>query len=118
MRGIALAARDLGGAVVTETRLHQLFVLNVVLQLFDGTATWQGMTLWGEGNPMIEVMMASVGVGLALLLFKAKACVLLVLLRRCWRHREAYHALLVLAGFYTCFSFVPWMMRFVSLLDI
>jgi len=103
--------------VVTEARLHQLFVLNVALQLFDGVATWQGMTLWGEGNPMIEVMMASLGVGLALVLFKAKACALLVVLRRCWRYREAYDALLVLAGLYTCFSFVPWMVRFVSLLE-
>jgi hypothetical protein len=102
---------------VSEKRLHQLFVLNVALQLFDGMATWQGLTLWGEGNPMMEVVMGSLGVGLALLLFKAKACALLVILRRCWRYREAYDALLVLAGCYTVFSFVPWMVRFVSLLD-
>jgi hypothetical protein len=103
--------------VVTETRLHQLFVLNVALQLFDGIATWQGTKLWGEGNPMMAVVMGSLGVGVALLLFKAKACALLVFLRRCWRHREAYDALAVLAGCYAVLSFVPWMLRFVSLLD-
>ncbi len=100
-----------------ESRLHQLFILNITLQLFDGVATWQGLTFWGEGNPVVQIAMASVGVGLALLFFKAKACALLVILRRCWRHPEAYHALLVVAGFYTWFSFVPWMVRFVSLLE-
>ena len=103
---------------VPESRLHQLFVLNVALQLFDGIATWQGVHLWGEGNPVMQVLMASLGVGLALLLIKAKACIFLVLLRRCWRYREAYEALVVLAAFYTWFSFVPWMARFVSLLRV
>jgi len=102
---------------VTESRLHQLFVLNVALQLFDGVATWQGATLWGEGNPVMAVVMGSLGVGLGLILFKAKACALLVLLRRCWRHREAYDAMIVLAGCYGTLSFVPWMLRFISLLD-
>ena len=104
--------------VVTESRLHQLFVLNVALQLFDGIATWQGTSLWGEGNPMMAVVMGSLGVGFGLLLFKVKACALLVLLRRCWRYREAYDALVVLAGCYVVFSFLPWMLRLVSLLDV
>lgn len=101
---------------VPEIRLHQLFVLNVALQLFDGIATWQGVRLWGEGNPVLQVLMASLGVEVALLLFKAKACAFLVVLRRCWRYREAYDALLVLATFYASFSFLPWMGRFVSLI--
>jgi len=101
---------------VTEARLHQLFVLNLTLQLFDGVATWQGVHQWGEGNPVLKVLMASLGVELTVLLIKAKACGFLVLLRRCWRYREAYDALLVLATFYTGFSFLPWMVRFVSLL--
>ena len=96
----------------TETRLHQLFVLNVALQLFDGIATWQGHWVWGEGNPILHLMMTSMGVSLALVLFKAKACVFLVILRRCWRHPEAYDALLVLAVFYTSFSLLPWLTRF------
>ena len=100
---------------VTESDLHQLFVLNVALQLFDGIATWQGHWIWGEGNPVMHVMMTSLGVTAALVLFKAKACAFLVVLRRCWRHREAYDALLVLAFFYTSFSLVPWLVRFIAL---
>ena len=101
---------------IPESRLHQVFVLNVALQLFDGIATWQGHWLWGEGNPVLQTLMASLGVGFTLMLFKAKACALLVVLRRCWRYREAYDALIVLAAFYTSFSLLPWMLRFVSLL--
>lgn len=101
---------------VTETRLHQLFVLNVALQLFDGIATFHGHWRWGEGNPMLHILMTSMGVSAALVLFKAKACVFLVVLRRCWRYPEAYDALFVLAVFYASFSFVPWLVRFVSLL--
>ena len=97
---------------VPETELHQLFVLNVALQLFDGVATWQGHYVWGEGNPVMHVMMTSLGVSAALVLFKAKACAFLVILRRCWRYREAYDALLVLAVFYTAFSLLPWLVRF------
>lgn len=103
--------------VVPETRLHQLFVLNVALQLFDGIATWQGFFRWGEGNPIVELVMASLGVGVALVLVKAKACACLIVLRRCWRHREAYDALLVLAAVYGACSFVPWMYCLVSLLE-
>ena len=103
---------------VSQTRLHQLFVLNVALQLFDGVATWQGHRLWGEGNPLLGNLMASIGVGMTLVLFKAKACAFLVVLRRCWRYREAYEALLVLAAFYGGLSSVPWMLRLVSLLEV
>ena len=100
---------------VSEYDLHQLFVLNVALQLFDGIATWQGHWIWGEGNPFVHVMMTTFGVTLALALFKAKACAFLVVLRRCWRHQEAYDALRVLAVFYTSFSLVPWLVRFMVL---
>ena len=102
--------------VVSEARFHQVFLLNVSLQLFDGIATWQGHWLWGEGNPVLQVLMTTLGVGVTLMLFKAKACAFLVVLRRCWRYREAYDALVVLALFYTTFSLVPWMVRFMSLL--
>jgi hypothetical protein len=102
---------------IPESRLHELFVLNVALQLFDGVATWQGHWIWGEGNPVVHVVMSSMGVGAALVFFKAKACAFLVILRRCWRYREAYDALLVLAVFYTTFSLIPWLTRFLSIVD-
>jgi hypothetical protein len=103
--------------IVPETRLHQVFVLNLALQLFDGIATWHGVATWGEGNPLLELAMASLGVGFAVVLAKATASAFLVLLRRCWRHREAYHALVALAAVYAAFSFVPWMLCLVSLLQ-
>jgi len=101
-----------------EGRLHQLFVLNVALQLFDGVATWHGAQFWGEGNPFLHAMMTLLGFEATLLLFKAKACVFLVVLRRCWRHRETHAAMSILAAFYGWFSFVPWMTRFLSLLHV
>jgi hypothetical protein len=101
---------------MSEERLHQLFLLNVTLQLFDGVATWQGVCQWGEGNPVMSAFMAYLGVGLTVVLFKAKACGFLVVLRRCWRHPVAYDALVAVALLYTGLSFLPWMVRFVSLI--
>ena len=99
-----------------DARLHQLFLLNIALQLFDGVATYQGLRLqWCEGNPLLVTSMSTLGIGSTLLLFKAKACAFLVVLRRCWRHQEAYDALRVLAVFYTSFSLVPWLVRFMAL---
>ena len=97
-------------------RFHQLFLLNVSLQMFDGIATYQGFSFWGEGNPMLSVVIPYLGVGLTLLLFKAKACGFLVLLNRLGHRRFVYESLIVLASVYTCFSFIPWMTRFLSLL--
>ena len=102
-------------ANVEERVLVALLFINLWLQLFDGIATWQGHWIWGEGNPVVHVMMTTLGVSLALALFKAKACAFLVVLRRCWRHQEAYDALRVLAVFYTSFSLVPWLVRFIAL---
>src|SRR5262249_14139060 len=67
--GLRLAAREDG---MSEERFHQLFVLNVALQLFDGIATWHGVCDFGEGNPLLASFMAYLGVGLTVLLFKAK----------------------------------------------
>jgi hypothetical protein len=101
---------------MSEERFHQLFVLNVALQLFDGLATWHGVCDFGEGNPLLAAFMAYLGVGLTVLLFKAKACGCLVVLRRCWRHPVAADAMLAITTLYGGFSFVPWMARYVSLL--
>ena len=97
-------------------RLHQLFLLNLMLQLFDGVATYQGFHHWGEGNPMLVALIPYFGVGVTLLLIKAKACGFLVVLRRLGHRPFVYEALVILATVYTCFSFVPWMRRFLSLL--
>jgi hypothetical protein len=100
----------------SEARLHQLFLLNLALQLFDGVATWQGFAFFGEGNPLLVRLLPYLGIGVTVLLFKVKACGFLVVLRRCWQRREAHAALALLATFYGVFSFTPWMVRLVSLM--
>ena len=102
----------------SSDRLHQLFVLNLALQVFDGVATYQGLHLWGEANPLLAAMMSSFGAGVTLLVFKAKACGLLVLLRRLGHHAFVTDSLVVLATVYTFFSFIPWMMRYATLLRL
>ena len=100
-----------------EKRLHDLFVLNLALQVFDGIATYQGLQHhWAEGNPLIVSWIPFLGTGGTLLLFKAKACGFLVLLRRLGSHPLVYESLVVLATVYTFFSFIPWLSRLVSLL--
>ena len=99
-------------------RLHQLFLLNVVLQVFDGVATYSGVRLWGEANPLLVTLMSTFGAGMTLLVFKAKACGLLVLLRRLGPRPIVADSLVVLATVYTFFSFIPWMVRFLVLLRV
>ena len=104
-----------------DDRLHQLFLLNIVLQLFDGVATYQGLRMnWCEGNPLLASAMPALGIGSTLLLFKAKACGFLVLLRRAGERSLPYaqESLIAIATAYTFLSFVPWMSRLVSLLAV
>lgn len=97
--------------------IHQLFLLNISLQLFDGVATYFGILgPWHEANPILAATMAQVGVGAALLLFKALACAALVLLRSLARRPLVAKALTVLAVAYGCLSFVPWTARNILLL--
>jgi hypothetical protein len=99
-------------------RIHQLFLLNLSLQLFDGVATYQGFRLWGEGNPILLAMIPTLGVLTTLLLFKAKACGFLVVLRRLGHRPLVYESMIVLATVYAFFSFIPWMFRLLLLLQI
>lgn len=95
--------------------VHQLFVLNICLQLFDGVATYQGiMSPAGEGNPLLAAVMSNMGVGSALLLFKAKACGCLLLIRRMAGEPLASTAFLSVAVVYGALSFVPWLVRLLS----
>jgi hypothetical protein len=104
---------------VSGERLHQLFLLNVCLQIFDGVATYQGLLMhWGEGNPLLLATMPYLGVGATLLLFKAKACGFLLVLRRLAGRPLVYESMVVLATVYAFLSFIPWLSRFVSLLVI
>ena len=102
---------------MTTKRLHQLFLLNLCLQIFDGIATYEGMQHhWNEGNPLLLQWMPFIGTGATLLLFKANACGYLVILRRLASQPFVYESLVALATVYTFFSFIPWMVRLLSLL--
>jgi len=96
--------------------LHQLFLLNVTLQIFDGVASYYGVHGWGEGNPFVYDAMVLLGVGPTLLLYKAEACGFLLLLRRLGGPRTTFAAYVLIAGVYGAWSFVPWIVRFGSLL--
>ena len=100
-------------------RLHQLFLLNLCLQIFDGIATFHGVHIWGEGNPALAHLMPAIGAGTTLLIYKAKACGLLVLLRRLGTYVPVVgDAMVVLATVYVTLSFVPWMYRLMLLATI
>lgn len=94
-------------------RIYDLFVLNIALQLFDAVATYQGIRVGvKEANPILVHAFVLFGVGPTLMLFKAKACGLLFLLSRNYRHRIVGPALIFLAGVYCVFSLAPWLTKF------
>ncbi len=96
-----------------HTTVYQLFVLNLALQLFDGIATYEGLRMGcGEANPLLLSIFPHLGVGLALLIFKAKACLLLVFLLWQRRHPAVPWVLVFLACIYELFSFIPWSVKF------
>lgn len=99
-----------------EIRLHRLLILNLALQMFDGVATYQGLRLGvREANPILLAAFNLLGVAPALLLFKANACGLLVLLRRAAPARVGIAVLRGLAAVYCVLSLGPWLGKFASL---
>ncbi|MCX8073511.1 MAG: DUF5658 family protein [Candidatus Binatia bacterium] len=98
-----------------ERTLHDLFLLNVALQLFDGVATYQGLRLgFQEANPLLRATFQLLGVENTLLLFKAHACGLLFLLHRYRQHRVIQFALATVALVHVLFSFLPWTIKLLS----
>jgi hypothetical protein len=99
-----------------DTQLYRLLILNLALQMFDGVATYQGLRLgFHEANPILLFAFGLLGVGPALLLFKAKACGLLVLLHRATPARVGITVLRALAAIYCVLSLGPWLGKFASL---
>jgi hypothetical protein len=101
---------------VVDLHLYRLLLLNLSLQLFDGVATYQGLRLgFKEANPILLAAFGLIGVGPALLLFKAKACGLLVLLHHAAPRRIGVIVMRALAAVYCVFSLGPWLGKFASL---
>jgi hypothetical protein len=91
----------------------RLFAFNLLLQVFDLIATYVGVHAGvPEANPLIRTAFAYVGVGPALLLFKLKACGLLLLLNYIPRRRLVAGAFGFLAIIYLAVSVVPWTVTF------
>lgn len=99
-----------------DLHLYRLLLLNLALQLFDGVATYQGLRLgFEEANPILLAVFGLIGVGPTLLLFKAKACGLLVLLHRIAPREVGVTIMRGLAAVYCIFSLGPWLGKFASL---
>lgn len=99
-----------------ELHLYRLLLLNLALQLFDGVATYQGLQSGvREANPILVAAFGLIGVGPALLLFKAKACGLLVLLHRTAPRTVGITVMRALAAVYCVFSLGPWLGKFASM---
>ena len=100
-----------------ETFLYRLFILNIVLQIFDGVATYAGLHIGiHEGNPLLRNAFHVWGIVPALLLFKVQACGLLVFVYKIAGAQLAIFALGILAAVYCMFSLVPWLCTFVAFL--
>lgn len=99
-----------------DGHLGDLLILNLALQLFDGVATYSGLQVgFREGNPLLVAMFAKIGVGPALLLFKAKACGLLLLVHQTAPARLGIRVLTLLAAVYGVMSLGPWLAVFIGL---
>ncbi len=95
--------------------LPHLVVLNIVLQAFDGIATYYGLSFGvQEGNPLMRAAMMQWGVAETLLSTKGAACLMLPLFLLMRPRRLSVWALALLAVVYLTLSFVPWMAIFVT----
>jgi hypothetical protein len=107
----AVGSRMLGSldAHSVERVLADLFALNVLLQIVDGLLTYNAVQFgFPEGNPLLGASIAALGPGATLLLFKAKACGLLLLIRREASPLFCTHVLRGTALSYALLAIVPW----------
>jgi hypothetical protein len=101
-----------------DTLLQQLFLLNVLLQVFDGVATYGGLQHgFREANPLLRSAIHHWGVVPTLLIFKTSAYGLLVLVYRIASPHLATPALGALAAIYAACSLIPWLGMLLFLLS-
>ena len=93
----------------------RLVLLNIMLQTFDGLATYYGLSLGvQEGNPVMRAAMIQWGVLNTLLGTKGAACLMLPVFLFVRPRQLSVWALAVLAIVYLTLSFVPWLAIFFS----
>ena len=99
----------------TDLYLRQLFAVNILLQLVDGLLTYRAGPLgFHEGNPLVSASMVTLGFGWALVLYKANACGLLVLVRRSAPPALGAFALWATAMGVFFLAVVPWLGKFMA----
>lgn len=99
-----------------DGHLGKLLVLNLLLQAFDGVATYQGLAVgFREANPLLVRAFLWVGPGATLLTVKVAACAILLMLHQTVPPRVGRPAMRFLAAVYCLFSLGPWLGKFVSL---
>ena len=98
-----------------ELDLRKLFALNVLLQLVDGLLTYRALEIGlPEGNPLLRAWVSLVGSGSALLLFKANACGLLLLVRRGVPPLLGARVLRSVAVGVALLAVVPWLGKYIA----
>jgi len=107
---VPAGAEDARAQASNERVVLALLVLNILLQVFDGVATYQGLHAgFPEGNPIVAWGIEHLGPAAALALFKLEACACLVVL---WwlgaRSSVAVPALAAAAAIYAIASVLPW----------
>jgi hypothetical protein len=96
--------------------LYRLLLLNILLQIFDGIATYSGLHVGiREANPLLRSAFHLWGVVPTLAIFKVQACALLLFVYRAAGEQVAILALTVLATVYSVCSLIPWLVMLVSL---
>jgi uncharacterized membrane protein len=104
-------------SVSRERVLVALLIINFWLQIFDGLATYIGVSAgYGEGNPLVAATFPHLGLGPALCLAKLSACLcLLVIWLLGQRSALAVPALVGTAIAYVVASLAPWSVAFAAL---
>lgn len=114
-RGLSSVRRAI--AAVAKQTVYQLLIANVLLQVFDAVATYNGLALgFKEGNPLLRTAFGFWGIGPTLLVLKSLGCTALALVPIGVRQELAHAALGVVAGVYCGCSLIPWLAMFLALL--
>jgi hypothetical protein len=96
--------------------VYRLLLLNILLQLFDGIATYSGLHLGiHEANPLLRNAFHLWGVAPSLLVVKAHACALLLIVYGIAGEELTRPAFALLAGVYSVCSLIPWLATFLVL---
>jgi hypothetical protein len=88
-----------------------LVTLNLLLQVFDGVATYFGWQQFGEGNLLLRTCFHSFGPLPTLLVAKLTATTLILFLASVRHRPAAVIGLGVTLGAYTTLSLIPWSLR-------